>query len=95
MTVEEFKALDAPSKLSLPLQALWYDAQGEWEPAHELAQAAANPEGDRVHAYLHRKAGDKSNARYWHAQADRPEWHGSLAAEWSAIATELLANQQR
>jgi len=95
MTSDEFKALGDPAKLSLPLQALWYDAQGDWEAAHDLAQAAAIPDGDWVHAYLHRKEGDAGNARYWYAQASRPEFRGPLAAEWAAIATELLARQQR
>jgi hypothetical protein len=95
MTCEEFKALDRPDLLSLPLQALWYDAQGEWEPAHDLAQAAASPEGDWVHAYLHRKEGDPGNARYWYAQAGRPVFTGALDDEWAAIAVELLACQAR
>jgi hypothetical protein len=95
MICEEFKALGNPAKLALPLQALWYDAQGDWEAAHDLAQAAANPDGDWVHAYLHRKEGDTGNARYWYAQAGRPEFHGPLAAEWVSIATELLAPQHR
>jgi hypothetical protein len=51
-----------PSGLSPALQALWADARGNWEKAHALAQEASSREGDRVHAYLHRKEGDLSNA---------------------------------
>jgi hypothetical protein len=43
-----------------------------------------------VHAYLHRKEGDLSNARYWYARAGKPEFRGTLAAEWTEIARALL-----
>ena len=90
MTCDEFWALDDLAGLSLPLQALWHDDRGDWDRAHELAQAAAGMAGDWVHAYLHRQEGDAGNARYWYAHAGRPEFRGPLADEWTAIATELL-----
>ncbi len=90
MTCDEFWALDDLAGLSLPLQALWHDDRGDWDRAHELAQAAAGKAGDWVHAYLHRKEGDAGNARYWYARAGRPEFRGSLADEWTAISAELL-----
>jgi hypothetical protein len=53
-------------------------------------------EGDRssawVHAYLHRKEGDLSNARYWYRRAQKPESVDSLAQEWEQIAQTLLMN---
>ena len=72
MKPEELKVLSDPTRLSLPLQALWHDARGDWERAHEVCQRAKSREGDWVHAYLHRKEGDAGNAGYWYARAGRP-----------------------
>jgi hypothetical protein len=80
-----------PSGLSLALQALWYDAKGDWAQAHELAQKAGDPSGDWVHAYLHRKEGDASNARYWYVRAGKPVYSGPLEEEWAEISETLLA----
>ena len=55
-----------PAGLSRLLQALWHDANGDWGEAHRLAQAQDDREGAWVHAYLHRKEGDRSNAAYWY-----------------------------
>ena len=80
-----------PASASLPLQALWWDAKGDWDKAHECAQADPGPAGDAVHAYLHRKEPDLANARYWYNRAGRPPATGTLDEEWNALATELLA----
>jgi hypothetical protein len=80
-----------PAGLSLALQSLWFDAKGEWDKAHDLAQKDGGPSGDWVHAYLHRKEGDASNARYWYARARKPVCTGSLEEEWAAISEALLA----
>ncbi len=47
----------APSTLSPALRALWLDARGDWDGAHDAAQADEGGAGDWVHAYLHRKEG--------------------------------------
>ena len=44
--------LTPPSSLSLALQSLWFDAKGDWNKAHELAQEAGETSGDWVHAYV-------------------------------------------
>ncbi len=95
MTVDDFKAsvetADKPnSDLNDVLKALWYDAKGNWEKAHELCQSAGNKEGDWVHAYLHRVEGDLPNASYWYHRANQPRFDGSLAEEWESIAETLL-----
>jgi hypothetical protein len=77
--------------LSLALLSLWFDARGDWNKAHELAQEDGEPSGAWVHAYLHRKEGDTSNARYWYAQAGKPVHSGPLEEEWAAISEALLA----
>ena len=74
----------------LALQALWFAAKGDWDRAHELAQAAKGDSGYWVHAYLHRVEGDLSNAVYWYLRAGKPPHSGKLAAEWDEIAAALL-----
>ncbi|MEA2728848.1 MAG: hypothetical protein QOF70_3323 [Acetobacteraceae bacterium] len=95
MDLTEFRsslaAAAPPVAVSLPLQALWWDAKGDWDKAHECAQADPGPTGDAVHAYLHRKEPDLSNARYWYNRAGRTPATGTLDQEWDALATELLA----
>jgi hypothetical protein len=92
MDVSTFKELAAPGELDGALQALWYDAQGDWDKAHEAAQAAGSADGDWVHAYLHRKEGDIGNAGYWYSRAGKPAVGASvsLETEWTDIATALL-----
>jgi hypothetical protein len=85
------KAAAPPKELSLPLQALWWDAKGEWDRAHECAQQVEDEtDGQWVHAYLHRKEGDLSNARYWYRRCGKAPASGALAEEWEAIARTLL-----
>lgn len=97
MSFAEFQqsvARDAtpPSGTSLPLQALWHDAHGDWERAHTCAQEDVGREGAWVHAYLHRKEGDIGNAGYWYARARKPALDAKVAleTEWAEIAQELL-----
>ena len=80
-----------PAGLSLALQALWWDAKGDWPRAHGCAQEQDDESGAWVHAYLHRVEGDLSNAGYWYRRANRPQQDGLLAEEWQEIAEALLA----
>jgi hypothetical protein len=73
------------------LRALWHDARGEWDRAHQLAQEVETKDGAWVHAYLHRKEGDPDNARYWYRRAGRAEFSASLHTEWEEIAAALLS----
>jgi len=94
MTLEEFrKSLNGespPADLTLSLPALWWDAKGDWTKAHESAQQDEGPAGARVHAYLHRKEGDVSNAGYWYGRAGRPQARIPLDQEWAEIVSALL-----
>lgn len=94
MTMDEFrKSLSEPNPpagLTHAIAGLWWDAKGEWKRAHESAQQDEGPDGSWVHAYLHRKEGDQSNAAYWYSRADRPVCREPLDAEWLSIATALL-----
>ena len=78
---------------TVPLLALWWDARGDWEKSHEVAQEVNTVEGAWVHAYLHRKEADPVNAAYWYRRAGRPVASGALDAEWQQIVDELLARR--
>jgi len=73
------------------LRALWHDARGEWDAAHDTAQSIEDESGAWVHAYLHRKEGDASNAAYWYRRARQPVATDPLDVEWDRIALALLA----
>lgn len=98
MTLDEFRDSlmrdHPPPQLGTALSALWWDAKGNWKQAHEVAGQDEGPSAARVHAYLHRKEGDLSNARYWYSRADKPPSDASLEEEWQAIAESLLADTQ-
>jgi hypothetical protein len=81
---------EPPANVSQALRALWLDARGNWDRAHDAAQADEGGTGDWVHAYLHRKEGDAGNAAYWYRRARKPICHASLDEEWAAIAEALL-----
>jgi hypothetical protein len=96
MNLQGFKATLAlkapPEGLSGALTALWWDAKGDWHKAHEFAQRVEDDrDGQWVHAYLHRREGDLSNAGYWYKRAGKPAASTSLEAEWEAIARALLS----
>jgi hypothetical protein len=90
MTFEEFEAAK-PESLDGTLLALWWDARGNWQAAHEIAQDVEGADGAWVHAYLHRKEGDPGNAAYWYRRAGKAAAQGDLGVEWKAIVLELLA----
>jgi hypothetical protein len=83
-------ATEPPAGLSLALAGLWLDAKGDWTRAHESAQQDEVVEGSCVHAYLHRKEGDQSNAAYWYSRAGKPVCREPLDAQWLSIAKALL-----
>jgi hypothetical protein len=80
-----------PAGLSPAVEALWHERHGDWDRAHKIAQDISGPEGAWVHAYLHRREGDESNAAYWYRQAGKPIVRGSLDDEWRAMAEALLS----
>jgi hypothetical protein len=95
MTFETFEASLSgsapPSGLSACLKALWHDAAGDWDKAHQIVQDIETTEASAIHAYLHRKEGDESNARYWYGRAGRPFPTGkTLDDEWKSLVGELL-----
>ena len=95
MTPDEFRKtltnVNAPAGLSPALRAMWHDARGDWDEAHSVAQAIDDKSGAWVHAYLHRKEGDASNAAYWYRRAGESIARDDLDEEWSRIVSALLA----
>ena len=78
-----------PAGISQALAGLWWDHRGDWDAAHRCAQAQDDAIGAAVHAYLHRKEGDMSNAAGWYARAGRPMPSVPLDDEWAALVAEL------
>ena len=78
-----------PEGLSMPLDALWWQHQGNWERAHSLAQSCSNKDAAWVHALLHREEGDLSNANYWYKRANREPYSGAIKDEWRYIVKAL------
>ncbi len=81
---------DVPNNVPALLQALWHDAKGNWQRAHELAQSQSGTDAAAVHAYLHRKEGNLGNADYWYRRAGRSRKDIPLSVEWDNLARELL-----
>ena len=92
MTLKEFRdsLLNDEPPGQVALAGLWWDAKGDWTRAHESAQQDEGPAGAWVHAYLHRKEGDASNAEYWYNRAGRKNSSASFEIEWDEIAKALL-----
>ena len=97
MTYEQFNATLAqaapPEHISVLLKALWYDAKGDWEAAHNIAQSSEGTRAyDHLHAYLHRVEGDTWNAGYWYRRAGAEVFKGSLKEEWQSLVQLFLKN---
>lgn len=87
---ESLAANAAPEQASVYLKALWYDAKGDWEKAHELIQDLPDENAAWIHAYLHRKEGDIGNAGYWYRCAGQRQPAVSLQEEWEQITAAFL-----
>jgi hypothetical protein len=96
MTLSEFEDSLAepnpPASLSPALVALWHEGRGDWDRAHKCVDTRSDAESMWVHAYLHRKEGDGSNAFYWYSRAGHAPATGPLEQEWASITTALLAH---
>lgn len=95
MNMEEFRdslrRKEPPPDLGFALTGLWWDARKDWKRAHESAQQDEGPAGSWVHAYLHRKEGDTSNAEYWYRRAGKKPAQTTFEEEWLQLVQSLLA----
>ncbi len=73
------------------LKALELDKNGDWQGAHQIIQDVGNLPAFWIHAYLHRKEPDLTNASYWYARARRNMPAYSLEQEWQEIY-EAISN---
>lgn len=80
----------SPEGINPLLGALWHDAKGNWQMAHNLAQEIATNEGSWVHGYLHRKEGDHSNAAYWYHKAKKDIPLSSIEEEWEILVKAMI-----
>ena len=98
MNLDEFKSTigrdTPPPGLDPFLKALWLEAHGDWDGAHRTVQDLRTPAAAWVHAYLHRKEGDASNAAYWYARSEREMSRVTFDEEWDQIVEELLASSK-
>lgn len=94
MTFSEFKSSltnnQPPAGISIYLQSLWHDAKEDWHEAHSLVDSLSGAEAAHVHAYLHRKEGDISNADYWYRRAAQPRPSVDLEKEWENLVNKFL-----
>jgi len=79
-----------PAGLSAAVEALWWDAKGDWTRAHNLVNELVSPDAMAVHAYLHRKEGEQWNAEYWYKRSGDDFRRPTLEAEWTALVDGLL-----
>jgi len=85
-TFQQSLTADAPPPgLEPHLLALWHDGRGDWAKAHMQVDDGHTQPACHVHAYLHRKEGDRSNARYWYARAGVASFEGTLDAEYASL----------
>lgn len=87
---QALKSETPPEGINVYLEAMWYDAHGNWNKAHTLVDHLEDATASWVHAYLHRKEGDIWNADYWYRKAGRKRPDISLQQEWEQITKALL-----
>jgi len=83
---------DPPDNISAHEKALWWAGKGEWERAHNIVQDMNDQPAALIHAFLHRKEGDISNAHYWYNRAGSKMPGVSLDEEWENLVAGFLAH---
>ncbi len=82
---------EPPAHFSVLLKSLWHDKKGDWRMAHDLVDQLPGVEAAWVHAYLHRKEGDRWNADYWYARAKKVRPSHTLEEEWESLVVHFMA----
>lgn len=93
MTFDAFKSSlksGTPPEVNNMLLALWHERNGDWTKSHEIVQDIDSRDAAWIHAYLHRREGDESNAGYWYRRASKPFPGVSMDQEWEALCAHFL-----
>jgi len=69
--------------------AMQHDTAGEWQKAHDIVRHIEHPIAYQIHAYLHRKEGNLSNAHYWYQKANIKDCDGDLEIEHENIMNAI------
>lgn len=72
---------------------MWYVGKGDWQRSHDIVEVMHDQPSAHIHAFLHRKEGDLSNAKYWYTQASVRMPAYPLDQEWEELATGFLTGQ--
>ena len=67
------------------IRALETEKKGNWDKAHEIVQVMHHNYAYWIHAYLHRKEPDLTNASYWYSRAGKQMPEYSYEKEWREI----------
>ena len=92
---ESLEHAQPPEELNGLLRVLWWEAKGDWDKAHKIAQDIPGADAAWVHAYLHRKEGDDGNAGYWYSRAGKPRSRQKHEQEWGQIAESILKLKEK
>ncbi|WP_439481077.1 hypothetical protein [Cyclobacterium plantarum] len=88
--IQSLQQEQVPKGSSVYLQSLWLDKKGKWDQAHGLIDTLGGEDAAWLHAYLHRKEGDQSNASYWYSRAAKSKPNISLEDEWEQLLVYFL-----
>ena len=86
-SIEEEKPPKNLAKIHL---SIWYILKNNWDMAHDIAQDIPSESASWIHAYLHRKEGDISNAHYWYSRANKTPYSDSLEKELDDIIESVF-----
>ena len=78
----------------LLLKALEIEKNGDWDKADEIVQDMEHQNAYWIHAYLHRKEPDLSNASYWYSRAKKRMPEYSYEKEWKEIYAEISGEKK-
>jgi len=76
------------------LKSLQLEKSGNWDAAHKIVQDLSHPLAYWIHAYLHRKEPDLSNAAYWYSRAEKSMPEYSFDREWQEIFNHISSKEK-
>ena len=85
---------EPPAQLSSELLVLWHERAGNWDRAHDIVNDLPDPDGAWLHAYLHRREGDLSNADYWYRRAGKKRPSFDMDEEWATLCEHFSRSRK-